>query len=139
MADKFNLEGFSVDENDVCTASGGFVGDVTGDITGDVTGQVFGSVTTYIVDGAIDITDTCSLLSSTAASTAMTLEAGTIGQKISIGCKAYTNTMTVTPAQLAGGTTLTFSAIGDSIELTYFGASANGGWYITGNNSVVVS
>lgn len=30
MADKFNLDGFSVDENDVCTADGGFVGDFTG-------------------------------------------------------------------------------------------------------------
>jgi len=36
MSDKFNLDGFSVDENDVCTAAGGFVGDVTGDITGGV-------------------------------------------------------------------------------------------------------
>ena len=32
MADKFNLDGFSVGTNDVCTADGGFVGDVTGDV-----------------------------------------------------------------------------------------------------------
>lgn len=31
MADKFNLDGFSVDTNNKCTAEGGFQGDLSGD------------------------------------------------------------------------------------------------------------
>jgi hypothetical protein len=31
MADKFNLDGFSVDEDNVCTADGGFSGQITND------------------------------------------------------------------------------------------------------------
>lgn len=33
MADKFNLDGFSVDEDNTCTAIGGFVGDITNSVT----------------------------------------------------------------------------------------------------------
>jgi hypothetical protein len=29
MPDKFNLNGFSINENNVCTAAGGFVGSIT--------------------------------------------------------------------------------------------------------------
>ena len=44
MANKFNLDGFSVDTDNICTADG-FVGDLTGDVTGNVTGDLVGDVT----------------------------------------------------------------------------------------------
>jgi hypothetical protein len=57
---KFNLDGFSVDENNVCTANGGFVGEVTGNLTGNLIGDVT-QATTEVLDvygGSIEMYST---------------------------------------------------------------------------------
>lgn len=79
------------------------------------------------------------MISSNAASCLMTLADGTPGQKMSIACRIFTSAITITPATFTGGTTLTMSAAGDSVELVFLGEGSAGGWYIIGNNSVVIS
>ena len=86
MANKFNLDGFSVSTANVCTASGGFSGSLTGNkvttATGAGKGVVVGSSAIYeSAAGELEISASATVSISTASG--ITLDAD--GQAISIG------------------------------------------------------
>jgi len=132
MANKFNLEGFSVDTNNKCTASGGFVGNVTGDVTGDVSGIVLNTFASYTADGAIDTSSGLVQLIGAAATCQMTLADGTIGQVMHIVCSDASNTVDVTPENFAGGTKITFAS-NESISLAFTG----GDWQVVSGDATI--
>jgi hypothetical protein len=128
--DKFNLDGFAVSDENVCTADGGFVGGITGS-------WILGTSNGYLADGAISLSDDISVLNSASASTAMTLADGIDGQRIVIAVISYTNTADVDASFVGTTATATFSATGESIELVW--SSTANGWIIIGNNGALLS
>ena len=126
MADKFNLDGFSVSDADVCTADGGFVGDVTGGI--------IGVVSTYSTSGAIGVDDNIVSVGSITAPLAMTLgDSGDIGRTISI-TRTGSQSVTITSDFGANGT-ITFSSEGDSAIITRI----SGSWAVMSVQGAVLS
>lgn len=91
-----------------------------------------GAITTTSGPGAIAITGQIHEVTTTGAGDAMTLANGTAGQRL---CVIYVaegevgDTAVITPTTLAGGSTITLNALGDSADLVY---SATGGWYVLG-------
>jgi hypothetical protein len=68
-----------------------------------------------------------------------TLAAGTVGQEVYIFTNSATGIATITPADLIGGTSITFNAAGDSVCLKYLPLSAStNAWVITGGNSYAI-
>jgi hypothetical protein len=121
MADKWNLEGVSVDTQNNMTVSGSLT--VTGGIT-----QV---VTEYAATGAIDPTDGFVSLDGT-ASGAMTLAVGADGAEMKIVCINADNTVDV-DADFGGTTaTITFD-VGEACSLI----SQDSVWYIVGNTGAL--
>ena len=79
----------------------------------------------YTAAGAISPNDGLVVLTANAVGQAMTLADGTVtGQQLAVILRAKTSTGTVvlTPANLAGGTTLTFSAAGQKARLVWTGS-----------------
>jgi hypothetical protein len=79
----------------------------------------------YDAAGAISPNDGLAVLTASVAAQAMTLADGTVtGQHLVVvlRAKATAGTAVVTPANLAGGTTLTFSAVGQKARLVWTGA-----------------
>jgi hypothetical protein len=103
--------------------TGNVTGDVTGDVDGNVTGQLFGDVTTYVGDGEIGLNLLMAILNGNTATCAMTLADGTEGQTITIKTIDITNTCTVTPTHLAGGTSISLPAVGDAVTLMFDGTT----------------
>jgi hypothetical protein len=132
MANKLNLEGFTVSTSDVCTADGGFVGDVTGNVTGQLfVGEAESEGT---VTPAIDVTKTVTFLDATSNGVAATLGAGTEnGQIIYIKAIDVSSAVTLTPTFLSDGTTITFGTVNMYITLVYSGIL----WYVIGGNATV--
>jgi hypothetical protein len=120
MADKINVDGFAVSTLDVCTADGGFVGDVTGDITGDITGGYkAGAITTYVAAGAIALTDDMAILDGSAATAAMTLAipgASNVGKIMYITCTDSSFVCDVDVTTGVGAQTITMT-VGESATL----------------------
>jgi hypothetical protein len=86
--------------------------------------------------GAVAITGAVHEVTTTGTGDALTLANGTAGQKLTIiyvAEAAGADTAILTPTTLAGGTTITFNALGDSADLTY----GTGGWYMHGGTAVV--
>lgn len=130
MADVWNVDVASVDTNGNLTVDGALT-------ASSVRGMIRQyPENTYTQDGAIDPGDGIAVLDALAASTAMTLAAGTLQQRMSIICSDATNTCDV-DANFAGATsTVTFTAAGQAIDLVY----SNGtGWTIVGNNGATLS
>ena len=117
---KFDLDGFSVSDADVCVAAGGFVGDVTG--------VAYGQVTAYTANGAIDVEDRMAVVSSPIS--AMTLPTGGAGQELFI--YSTSSTVIITPSDLTEGTSITIDA-GESVSLI----SAGGFWFIERTSGVI--
>ena len=84
--------------------------------------------------GAVDVTNPITEVTTTGAD-ALTLADGEEGQHKYIVMAGTGGDGTLTPANLAGGTTITFNAAGDSVHLVF----TNGSWYILGSNSIVVA
>lgn len=129
MANKWNLDGVSVDMQDNMT--------VTGNLT--VTGSLIPSagiaqtVTEYALTGAITPTDSFVSLDGT-TSGSMTLAAGADGHQMTVICINADNTVDI-DADFGGAiATATFS-VGDAITMI----SQDDVWYITGNNGAVLS
>lgn len=123
MADKFNLDGFAVDENDVCTADGGFVGGLSGGVS-----------TKYGTNTAISLLDSNVIIS---GSSDLTLADGSDGQRMAIVTLSSGGSVT---ADFGGTTTtITFSTAGEGVSLVWFSSGASSGWYIVGNNGAVLS
>jgi hypothetical protein len=130
MGNKINVEGFAVSDANVCTASGGFVGDLTG--------QAIGSGSEYLTDGAIALTDSVVDLDSSGGTVVLTLGSGATGQIIHIGCSTYGNTTTVGFTGVnAGANLVTFTAAGDCCTLACFNNGTN--WFITSVNGATIS
>jgi len=86
--------------------------------------------------GALSVSLAYSKVKPTTAGAAYTLAAGAHGTVKTIVCETFTSgTAVVTVTGGKGFTTLTFNAVGDAVVLQ----NIEGGWYITGNNSVAVA
>ena len=87
-----------------------------------------------VADGTISVIKALTILDGTSAGVAATLADGEDGQIKKLVAIDATNAVVVTPANLAAGTTLTFT-VNDTITLQFFGSA----WYILSNNGVVVA
>lgn len=106
----------------------------------DVSGRIGFSGTETIAAGgtstAIDLTVYEHYIDADAGGDTFTIAAGANGQKILLHMASATGTATITPAAFSGGTSITFNAAGDSVELYYSGAAS--AWVICGGNSYTV-
>jgi hypothetical protein len=87
---------------------------------------------------AIDPTSRLHRITSDATGNALTLAAGTQGHMMTIiyvAEAAGADTAILTPASLAGGTTITFNGLGDAVEIIY--DTTVGAWYVLGGSAVV--
>jgi hypothetical protein len=121
MSNKFNLDGFAVDEDNVCTAEGGF------------SGIYAGQVTNYDQDGVISTNDVFATVSALGSQTDLDLPQGTEGQCIRVVCIEATNNTVITPDQLFGGTKITFDAVGEYAELV----AVTTGWRVFSTTATV--
>jgi len=133
------------------TSTNGFIGAVTGNVTGNITGNVTGNVTGDVTGnitgdviatnqalsgaGAVNITDMLTSLTTTGASQALTLANGTVGQIKIISHVVDGGSAVLTPTTKIGFTTITFTAVGDSVMLIYTTA----GWAIVGDRGVTIA
>ena len=156
-------EGFEVDGTQVIDGDGNYVGAITsttgsfsGAVTMDTTLGVTGvstltggatiggalivgasGITATTGAGAVAVTGQIHEVTTSGTGDALTLANGTAGQRLTViyvAEGAGSDTAILTPTTLAGGTTITFNALGDSADLTY---SATGGWYMHGGTAVI--
>jgi len=109
--------------------TGNVAGDVTGNVTGNSTGITFGTVTTRSGAGAVAITASSVRLTTTGAD-ALTLANGANGQLITIVMVVDGGDGVLTPSTKTGFSTVTFSAVGQSVTLQYFTTL---GWMVVSN------
>lgn len=119
----------------VGAVTGNITGNVTGNVTGDLTGRTFGTVGTRSGAGAVPITSATVRLTTTGAD-ALTLANGANGQILSIVMVADGGDGTLTPTTKTGFSTITFTAVGNSVTLQYFTTL---GWMILSNNGATVA
>ena len=87
---------------------------------------------------AVPVTSAIHEITTTGTGDALTLADGSEGQVLKlvyVAEGAGTDTAVLTPSNLAGGTTITFNAVGDSCSLLF----TNGSWYIIGSYGVTVA
>jgi hypothetical protein len=92
--------------------------------------------TVYNAAGAVDPTDDVAIFDATAVGMAMTLADGSFtGEAISMYMRSKTNgdTVVLTPANLTGGTTVTFGDVGVRATLIWTGAA----WDLRNGDAVV--
>ena len=101
----------------------------------DVSGAViFSGIETIAAGGtttAADLTKSTISVDADAGGDIVTVAAGTEGQIMTFVCVSATGVLTVTPVALAGGTSVTMNAAGETLILQYVGAT----WYIMGGNA----
>lgn len=100
-------------------------------------GVVFAGIETIAAGGtttALSLTKSLHSVDADAGGDIFTLADGTIGQIMTITMKSDTGVATITPANLAGGTSVTLNAAGDSVVLQFVDTD----WYILGGNSYAV-
>jgi fibronectin-binding autotransporter adhesin len=98
---------------------------------------IFSGIETIAAGGtttALDLAKTLHSVDADAGGDIFTLADGTIGQVMFISCKTATGVATVTPANLAGGTSVTLNAEGDCVILMFVDTQ----WYIMGGNGYSV-
>ena len=93
-----------------------------------------GGVSTRTGAGAIDVTNEITLVVTNAAN-ALTLADGVVGQRKIIKMKTDGGDGTLTPTNLADGTTITFNDVGDVVELVF----ADTKWQIIANEGCTVA
>ena len=96
---------------------------------------LFGSVQSLTGAGAVDLTNTVTEITSTAAD-ALTLANGTVGQIKVITMIVDGGDATLTPTTFAGGTTITFNDAGDSVILVY---NTTVGWVAVANQGATIA
>ena len=86
---------------------------------------------------AINVTTAVTEINATSATHSGALADGTAGQiKMILNTSTSgTNAITITPANLAGGTTITLNAPGESVVCIF----KNSNWYVIGGNGYVVA
>ena len=117
------------------TSTNGFIGALTGNVTGNITGDVTATVQSLSGAGAVNITDMMTSLTTTGASQALTLANGTVGQIKIITHTVDGGSAVLTPTTKIGFSTVTFTAVGDSVSLIYSSA----GWVIFGDRGVTIA
>jgi hypothetical protein len=117
------------------TSTNGFIGALTGNVTGNITGDVIATVQSLSGAGAVNITDMMTSLTTTGASQALTLANGTVGQVKIITHTVDGGSAVLTPTTKIGFSTVTFTAVGDSVSLIYSSA----GWVIFGDRGVTIA
>ena len=85
--------------------------------------------------GAVDITNTMTSLTTTGSAQALTLADGTAGQIKIITHTVDGGSAILTPTTKIGFSTITFTAVGDSVTLAYTAA----GWAVVGSNGVTIA
>ena len=93
---------------------------------------------TIATSGAVDVITPTTEITTTGTGDAFTLADGSQGLMKTIVYSAEgggADTAVLTPANLAGGATITFTDVGAAVELCFSG----GTWYIAGSNDVVVA
>jgi hypothetical protein len=114
---------------------GDFVGNITGNVTGNLTGDVFASVQSLSGAGAVNVTDMFTSLTTSGVSQALTLANGTAGQLKVITHTVDGGSALLTPTTPLGFSTITFTAVGDSVTLIYTAA----GWVILASRGVTIA
>jgi hypothetical protein len=86
---------------------------------------------------AINVTTAVTEINATSATHSGALADGTAGQiKMILNTSTSgTNAVTITPANLAGGTTITLNAPGESVVCIF----KNSNWYVIGGNGYVIA
>lgn len=108
--------------NDLTTITAGFA------LTGIQTIAAGGTTT------AADLTKSLISVDADAGGDIVTLADGTIGQIITFAMASATGVLTLTPANLAGGTSVTMNAAGETVILQFVDTQ----WYIMGGNAYTV-
>lgn len=113
------------------------INSTTGAVTVDAS---FGAATVVGVQslsgaGAVNLTSTLTSLTTTGAAQALTLANGTAGQVKIIVHAVDGGSAVLTPTTMIGGTTVTFTNVGDSATLVYTAA----GWAVVGISGAVVA
>jgi hypothetical protein len=101
------------------------------------TGPVLGTLQSLSGPGAVDITSFTTAFTSSGTGDALTLADGAAGQLkaiVYVAQIAGADTGILTPANLGSGTTITFNAVGDSVQLQYIGTNW---WVISAFGAVV--
>ena len=114
---------------------GAITGNVTGNVTGNITGDVFATVQSLSGAGAVNLTDMMTSLTTTGASQALTLANGTAGQIKIITHTVDGGSAVLTPTTKIGFSTVTFTAVGDTVMMIYTAA----GWAIIGDRGVTIA
>ncbi len=139
---------FQVAEDGATTIAGSAIGTAAltltaGDLTitsGNLTagGKVIFSATETIAAGgtstALSLTKTVHYIDADAGGDTFTLADGVAGQIMTILLTSSTGVATITPTNLAGGTSVTLNADGDSVVLQFMDTE----WFILGGNSYAV-
>jgi hypothetical protein len=114
---------------------GAITGNITGNVTGNITGDVFASFQSLSGAGAVNLTDMMTSLTTTGASQALTLANGTVGQIKIITHTVDGGSAVLTPTTKIGFSTVTFTAVGDTVMMIYTAA----GWAIIGDRGVTIA
>jgi len=114
---------------------GAITGNITGNVTGNITGDVFASIQSLSGAGAVNLTDMMTSLTTTGASQALTLANGTVGQIKIITHTVDGGSAVLTPTTKIGFSTVTFTAVGDTVMMIYTAA----GWAIIGDRGVTIA
>ena len=96
--------------------------------------SITGGVESVSGAGALNLTDLITEVTTTGAD-ALTLANGSSGQVKIITMIVDGGDGTLTPATLAGGTTITFNDVGDGVVLVY----GTAGWVVVGNNGATIA
>ena len=106
----------------------------------DTVNAIYGKTTVLSVQslsgaGAVDVANTMTSLTTTGASQALTLADGTVGQMKIITHTVDGGSAILTPTTKIGFSTITFTAVGDSVTLVYTAA----GWAVVGSKGVTIA
>jgi len=96
--------------------------------------SITGGIESFSGAGALNLTDLITEVTTTGAN-ALTLANGSAGQVKIITMIVDGGNGTLTPATLAGGTTITFADVGDGVVLVY----GTAGWVVVGNNGATIA
>ena len=114
---------------------GAIIGNVTGNVTGNITGIVTGTVQLLSGAGAVNLTTAVTCITTTGASQALTLANGSVGQFKTIVHTVDGGSAVLTPTTAIGFTTVTFTNVGDSVQLYY----SSTGWAVVGSKGVTIA
>ena len=107
-------------------------------LDGATLNDTYGSQQSLSGPGAVDVTNLITEVTTTGTGDALTLADGTAGQMKMITYVAEgagSDTAVLTPTTLNGGTTITFSNLGEGVTLVF----GTGGWTAVGINGAVIA